>query len=244
MMLLPVVLVCLLREAASCNPFGTDQSLIDAARAGDLDQVNSLLQEDSVNINNQDDQGKTAVNLAAEYGHNEVVKALVEHNADLNVQDRYGLTGVSWAVDEYHYDTFTTLLESGAAVDLRGNDGRTALHRAACLGQLKEKMLGDLLSLGANVNNVNDNGETPLMYGAGNGCRSVIPLLEHGASVELKNNAGETALMKAADGCRDEAIAALLQYGASKQAQDNEGKTARDYAGRYCSSSIHALLQK
>ena len=137
-----------LQEAASCNNFGTDQTLIDAARAGDLDQVNSLLQEDPVVKNNQDDQGKTAVNLAAQYGHNKVVsivKALVEHNADLNVQDRYGLTGVSWAVDEYHYDTFTTLLESGAAVDLRGHNGRTVLDRAVCSQHQEHNMISDLL---------------------------------------------------------------------------------------------------
>ena len=108
--------------------------------------------------------------------------------------------------------------------------------------QLETVSLAYSLRLGANVNNADDLGETPLMYGARNGCIAVLSLLEHGASVELKDSAGETGLMKAADGCQDEALAALLQYGASKQDQDNKGKTALDHAIQ-CSSSIKALLK-
>lgn len=241
-MLLPLLAVCLLVQAAAgCNSWTSDQSLIKAARAGDIDLVNSLLSQGSDNINNQDGQGKTAVNLAAEYGHDDVVKALVKHNADLNIQDDYGKTGVAWAVDHFHYDTFTTLLQAGAIVDLRGHDGRTPLHRAACSGPVNMKMVEDLLRLGANVDNADERGQTPLMYAAGNGCKSVIPLLEHGATVDLKDRDGVTALMKAAAGCRSEAIPALLQYGASKQAVDNQGNNAREYAGG-CSSSIDNLL--
>lgn len=64
--------------------------LMQAARSGNIDQVRTLLKAGAkINIKYQ---GKTALNIAASYGHYEIVNILIEYNADVNEQDNNGNT--------------------------------------------------------------------------------------------------------------------------------------------------------
>ncbi|MBP1627849.1 MAG: Ankyrin [Holophagaceae bacterium] len=89
------------------------------------------------------------------------------------------------------------LLEHKADINFQASDGRTALM-GACASSDPGKGLETatlLLDRGANVDTVNNKGESALMLAAGNGSEKVVKLLlKKGADVQLKSGAGESAV--------------------------------------------------
>ena len=85
-----------------------------------------------------------------------------------------------------------------------------------------------LLDQRANVNAVDENGITPLMYAAHSGVTSTVKLLlDRGADVNAKATIlGFTALMNAAGFGDVEMVEALLNKGAKVNETNNDGATA------------------
>ena len=70
--------------------------LLYEAMNGNADKVKKLL-EQHADVNKQDENGWTALILAADRGHFDVVTLLVEHGADLTMKDNYGETAAMHA---------------------------------------------------------------------------------------------------------------------------------------------------
>jgi hypothetical protein len=89
-------------------------ALLDAARAGDVGRVRTILDAGgSVNAANR--YGVSALGFAAERGHFEVVRLLVERGADVNLVDSfYGSRPVDFALRGGHLDIAIYLLEHEA----------------------------------------------------------------------------------------------------------------------------------
>ena len=91
-----------------------------------------------------------------------------------------------------------------------------------------------LLTHGANVNAVKNNGETVLHYAAQcspfDAVEIVLCLLEHGANVNAVNNNGETALHYAANIGWTDTMQCLLEHGAHVNAATKHGETALHWA--------------
>jgi len=83
----------------------TTINLIHAAAAGNIDEVNMVLQDvektgtstaastatsGHVNVNQGDYDNRTALHLATSHCHVNVVRALLDHGADVNCKDRWG----------------------------------------------------------------------------------------------------------------------------------------------------------
>lgn len=55
----------------------TDElALIEAAKQGNIEEINRLIKEKKVNVNPADEGGLTAIIIAAENGHHQVIDAL------------------------------------------------------------------------------------------------------------------------------------------------------------------------
>lgn len=135
----------------------------------------------------------------------------------------------------------TLLSTDRASVDDRGPDGYTALHFAACFGQLEMSRL--LLGRGADPNAValNETRETPLHSAVAAKHRDTAGLLlALGASPNVLRRGGWTPLHTAArDG--DQAIVDMLVLrGADPNRAGDDGKTAIDLA----EENGHAALAK
>ncbi|CAB9508346.1 MAP kinase-activated protein kinase 2 (Fragment) [Seminavis robusta] len=65
-------------------------NLITAASQGNVEEVRTLLEFGSMDLNQGDYDHRRALHLAANEGHLEVVKVLCEAGADVNVKDRWG----------------------------------------------------------------------------------------------------------------------------------------------------------
>lgn len=87
--------------------------------------------------------------------------------------------------------------------------------------------LRDLLKDGANPNQHDEAGETPVMLATRKGRTEALQMLiETGANLDTQNKKGQTAVMLAARKGRVEALQMLIEAGADLDARNTAGQTA------------------
>ena len=105
-------------------------------------------------------------------------------------------------------------------------------------------MMMRLLEQGADINQTNSAGDTPLYVASEMGNVEVVKiLLEKGADINKANIDGQTPLMMAVGMGHEEVVEALLEYGANVNAKTNEGYTAFDMLYEDVFPEIATLLK-
>jgi len=99
--------------------------LLIRARAGDLDEVKSLIQQGAV-VHRMNCCNETALHLACRNGHTEVAKYLLDNGASVN----HGEKPLIAAVKYYHYDCVKLLLEYHADVNCTNTRGESPMSVA------------------------------------------------------------------------------------------------------------------
>jgi len=95
------------------------------------------------------------------------------------------------------------------------------IHQAALDGQISQ--VKNLLTAGQDVNTVDEDGRTPLMYAAFNGHAEIINLLiDKGALINACDSEGRTALMMASSAPFPAAVKILLDRQADPNLTDKE----------------------
>mmetsp|Transcript_6653 Transcript_6653/g.12267 ORF Transcript_6653/g.12267 Transcript_6653/m.12267 type:complete len:191 (-) Transcript_6653:243-815(-) len=104
-----------------------------AVLAGNLEVVRVLV-EHKANVEAADDDGLTALMLAAHWRHRDIVKYLVEHaQANVEAEDKNGNTALCWASYRGYIEVVKYLVESAKA---RIKHGTSALVEAIRAGHL------------------------------------------------------------------------------------------------------------
>lgn len=200
--------------------FNHDPLIYQHVRAGQLEKVHALLNEDKALINGHDARGGSLLRNAAFEGHVEIAALLLELGANLEDADHVGWAPLHAAASRGHVQMVRFLLNKGARVDVSDNSGRTPLILAAHNGH--EEIVGDLLRNKADVNRQTIDGRTALMFAANASRLAVVrQLLEAGALTELCNQKNKTALEQVKQ-LGDPEIIALLSQCAIKSIQGNE----------------------
>lgn len=101
-----------------------------------------------LSIETTDDDGRTALLLAANEGYYKTVEFLLHKGADINRQDARKQTALHLATRNSWGAAVNMLLESGADPDLADDKGKTPLHVAARIGHLA--ITQKLIAAGAN----------------------------------------------------------------------------------------------
>jgi outer membrane protein assembly factor BamB len=123
-----LLLALLLAPAAAAADLKED--LLAAAKKGDAAAVKAVLAR-GADVNARGAYGVTALGLAADRGHLDVVKVLIEHKADVNIKDSfYQATPLTWAGMRNHAGVVKALVEAGA----KGAD--SVLLSAASAGEV------------------------------------------------------------------------------------------------------------
>jgi Zn-dependent protease with chaperone function len=114
------------------------QAVIDE----DMDKLQQLIAE-GASIDEEDDEGYTALHYAAMWGDLEATKWLIENGADVNTTDNWGSTPIMNAVyNGAGVETVKLLLENGADKTLKDSEGKTAYDYAV---ENRDAQLRDLL---------------------------------------------------------------------------------------------------
>ncbi|XP_018333137.1 ankyrin repeat domain-containing protein 6 [Agrilus planipennis] len=171
-----------------------------AAAAGDALQVGRLLGSARCVRFSHDEQGRSALHLAASAGHTAVVRLLLNVAAPKEVDspDGAGCTPLQRAAADGHEEVVRLLLSRGADIDKQDAiHGNCPLHEAAWKGYSKTVAL--LASAGADLSRTNAGGFTALHLCCQNGHnQSCRELLLANCNPDLQNNYGDTALHTAA----------------------------------------------
>ena len=136
------------------------RELYNASRVGDELLVGQLLVDGVDPDKYKDDEGYTALQRAAERGHQEIVSRLINARADLNIQSPFGNTALHWAAFNEHNDVTSTLLKAGADLNIQNKDGKTVLHWAA--EKSNQEFVSKLVEAGADPDLQNNEGKTPI----------------------------------------------------------------------------------
>lgn len=169
-----------------------DKKFLKAALRGDIAAMEQLLAQ-GADINTRNDQGETALRIAAVNNDVPVARFLLDKGADPNMADIYGRSPLSRAAGEGYNALLKMLLAApDIQVDAQKKDGDTALRLAVIHNQLESARL--LLAAGANPDIQNGEGNTPLIRAAADGNTEMVKLLlAHGANPHIRNNAQLTA---------------------------------------------------
>ena len=192
------------------------RKLLGAARHGNLETVQQLLKE-GVNVNVVDDKECTPLWLAANGGHNDVVRELVATpNVELDKPCKYGSSPLTRAVYTGDVETVNILVQAGADIHKADESGNTPLLATGHNAQTEK--LKVLLDAGAktDVNKANDRGETVLAKFAFLGdIQGISMLIANGSTVNTKDYNDWSPLMWAAFHGHAKAIIILINAGAN-----------------------------
>ena len=189
------------------DPVTCMTALVLASRRGHDDVVFLLCKGAAANdIHRADAQGGSALMLAAAAGHTDVVELLLGKAATQQHKDQ----ALAAADANGQVASIRLLLSHGARIDQPDALGATPHPKAAALSMGESELMhaaegGDLaraqklLAAGADVNEADDGGWTPLFNAAHHGHAALVRLLlSHGARIDYLHHNGETALMVAA----------------------------------------------
>ncbi|GMS95993.1 hypothetical protein PENTCL1PPCAC_18168, partial [Pristionchus entomophagus] len=211
---------------------GGETFLIVASRNGYTDCVAKLLADKTVDVDDTDSEGWSALLVAAFEGHPEVVHQLIEAGATVDQPDLMGWSPLMWAVYKNHPECVRMLIQFGSHVNLIDEeDGLTPLIVAA--GRGFTEIVQMLIEAEAQVNSLDKFGSTSLIWAARKGHLPVVQqLLNAGAELDVQGMHSSTALMLATKGNYADVVDILLSRDANTNAVDNNGLSALGIAAR------------
>jgi len=209
--------------AAVLRACGAQEHVLIAVAFGRTAAVESLLGADPSLVHAADEMGTTALHVAAEQWHLDLLGLLVRRGADVRAVDKHHWTAMHYAAHYWRWE--------GA-----GNE-------AAVREEARQEAVAELLVQAGAPFDVGDwHGVTPLHRA----CRFYYPgivrvLLRHGATVDAKDVAGQTPLRRAAKHPDRLALARLLlERGADPTVRDKKGFTVLQAAQ---GAAMKALLR-
>ena len=243
--------VNLLRECGA--KFGSTAqtvNLITAASEGNADEVRTLLEFGSMDLNQGDYDHRTALHLAANEGHLEVVQVLCEAGADVNVRDRWGDRPLDDARKAKKNSKAIAKVLKGAV------DAPRIVPRAARMNDLKDQSNMQTIMI-SQPDEENDEEMTQLpaqefamgctvLHQAALGNRLVIGkiLLENPTLANFRDYDRRTALHIAASEGQLSVCRLLVEKGAKINRVDRWGGSPLDDAHRHRQAKVVKFLRE
>eukprot|EP01012_Entosiphon_sulcatum_P025507 TRINITY_DN3083_c0_g1_i1.p2 TRINITY_DN3083_c0_g1~~TRINITY_DN3083_c0_g1_i1.p2 ORF type:complete len:1036 (-),score=175.21 TRINITY_DN3083_c0_g1_i1:9-3116(-) len=191
------------------------------------------------NTTNQD--GETALDIAAARGHRELVEQLLKRGAPRSIKAAEELMRACRVNDAE--SALAILARGSAAVDHRDQDKCTALHFACQWSQ--HSVVAEILRYGANPNPINHRHHAPLHFAAASSVACVKLLIEHDANIDITDDQGHTPLHYAILAKRSDTSVALIEAGCSVNATTEGESTPLHYAvANGLETVVTALLDK
>lgn len=158
-------------------PLMADTSdIFSAARAGDLNAINSYVQENG-NLNIVNHKSYTPFILAAYYGQLQTLEKLLENGAEPCALDNKGSNALMGVAFKGHQDVAKWLLEeTDCDVNHQNYAGQTALMMASLFG--REQLIKVLLEHGARPELMDHQGNTASKLAKAQGLSRVVEIIK------------------------------------------------------------------
>ena len=195
------------------------EELLEAVKEGNLEKVTELL-DAGVNINRKNKKGWTALRLACERRHLEIMKLLLDRKANPNTMDLLHTLIFNkpfWSVTERHTEAVKLLLDHGCNPNVKYLK-YSVLRWATIEGYTEVVKL--LLEYGGKYSGKDKYGYTPFLSAViHERIDDIKVFLEHGVDPNIKNKKchNYTPLHYVAKFGSKELIKLLLEYGADKE---------------------------
>lgn len=180
--------------------------------------IAQFLLSNGADVNVKSRSGSTPLHYAAGRGQVDLVQLLIDNRAAIDPKDKRGQTPAAWAMQAGHREIVRLLAAHGAAL---------TPHMAAYAGDVQT--VRRLLDAGADVNQQDKEGRTPLYLATQEGYMEVMELLiARGADVNqgTGHDPGEFAPLYVAASCgRGDAIDLLVRRGAKVDARVDSSAT-------------------
>lgn len=194
------------------------ERLFEAVVGKEIDIVRELLNS-GIDINAQDEQGRTAIMIATYANDAEMVKVLIDEGADVDIQDDMLNNPFLYAGAEGYMDILKLMIAAGADPKITNRYGGVALIPASEHGYVEvvEELLTNTKT---DVNHVNNLGWTALLEaiilndGFVKQQQTIRLLIEYGADVNLADKDGVSPLQHAREKGFKEIEGILLEAGA------------------------------
>ncbi|XP_077989211.1 uncharacterized protein LOC144443555 isoform X1 [Glandiceps talaboti] len=235
----------------------TEMELHEAARMGDLYQVETLIDQ-GVNVNAMNEKDRTALHLAAGQGHVEIVKTLLDADARVDAEDKFGMNALLWSAWFGKQEALHALVVGGARIKCENKQGLGLLHCAALRGHINvvkyvvEQLMEDEPMNPDKILTLDDKEEKscdspPIVRRRQRSSR-------RGGKEKLERSllcspiseakGGRTPIHLAADHGRTEVVDYLMNAGADKMAYSRDGLTALHFAAKGGHQGVAILLIK
>jgi ankyrin repeat protein len=206
------------------------------------DKLKKLLENGDVIQKLLEDKGKLMAKL-----FEPIQEILIEKQANfILINESYP---IYWAIRNDHSHAAEKLIDmdpnanSGVYTNDKDDKGMTSLDWAIINGQ--EKVVGKLITKGADVNYENINGVTPLLKAIQKKQTSIaIMLIDNGSRINPESDRETTALMHAAMFGEKKVAEKLIEKGAHIDARDEDGMTALMRAAAFGQKDLVQLLIK
>jgi uncharacterized protein len=209
--------------------------LIAAIHSGDLQTLQTLVNESPSLAAARDEAGVSALMNACYRGRHDMMEALLAAGPELDVFEAASL-GKTEILREL-------LARDASLANVFSSDGFAPLHFAAFFGQ--EAIARLLLDRGADATAVARNLMRVQALHSAAATRQlgiVRLLLEHGTPVDARQQGGWTALHAAAQNGDREMVDVLLKFGADPAQGNDDGKTAASLATEKGHTELAAFL--
>uniref|UniRef100_A0A8D0GQK8 Ion transport domain-containing protein n=1 Tax=Sphenodon punctatus TaxID=8508 RepID=A0A8D0GQK8_SPHPU len=238
-----------------------------AARIEEGEKVAEMLLKSGADVNVEQENGETAMLIAARHGNLQMITALIEEGGELAWQSKAGECPLHIAVRHCHLHVAREILnylatekshtKAVACVNMENKTGETPLHLAAAIKKdmlsFKEeetRIIALLMEYDASVSCPTKMSlETPLYYCARVGNADVLlEMLKHiggngmQQSINKQAKNGWSPLLVAAERGHTEVVKILLQNHARVDVFDEHGKAALHLAAENGHDQIVALL--
>ncbi|KDP35568.1 hypothetical protein JCGZ_09006 [Jatropha curcas] len=231
-----------------------DDSLLHAAaREGNLEMVREMMSETAEAelkemLSKQNQSGETALYVAAECGHADLVKEMMKYydTGSASIKARNGCDAFHIAAKQGELETLVVLMEANPDLAMTyDSSNTTALHSAASQGHVE--VVNFLLEKGSSnlVSIAKSNYKTALHSAARNGHLEILKALvnkEPGIATRIDKK-GQTALHMAVKGQKVELVDELIMSDpALINMVDSKGNTALHIAARKGRAQIVSKL--
>ncbi|XP_051526903.1 transient receptor potential cation channel, subfamily N, member 1 [Myxocyprinus asiaticus] len=246
---------------------GQETPLHIAARVKEGERVAQMLLKSGAEVNAEQENGETAMHVAARYGALQMIQALAQEGGDVTWTSKVGENPLHVAVRHCHahvveeilnYLTYERSRQEAELCVRQGNkNGETPLHLAAELRRDAAHQTDEdihiikiLMEHHADITAVTrQNGETPLHYSARVGNTAVLQeMLSNVSTNQLQTTInkhsknGWSPLLLAAEQGHTEVVRVLLQNNARVDVFDEEGKAALHLAAEQGHQDIVDIL--